>query len=104
MSAGREEVEEKAGEKEEVVEERIYTVPLGKAWIRPRTKRAPRAIRLLKAFIKRHIKVEEDSIRISNDVNEKIWSRGIQKPPRRIRVRVTKDKEGLVTVHLAEGE
>ncbi|MEM1514521.1 MAG: 50S ribosomal protein L31e [Candidatus Bathyarchaeia archaeon] len=91
-------------EKGEAVEERIYTVPLGKAWIRSRTKRAPRAIYLLRAFIKRHMKIEEDSIRISNDVNEKIWSRGIQKPPRKIRVKVTKDKEGFVTVHLADGE
>jgi len=90
---------------EEVVEERIYTVPLGRAWIAPVTKRAPRAIRILRAFIKRHMKADdEDSIVISNEVNERIWSRGIEKPPRRIRVRVTKDREGLVRVYLAEGE
>ena len=47
---------------------------------------------------------DEDSIVISNEVNERIWSRGIEKPPRRIRVRVTKDREGLVRVYLAEGE
>ncbi|MBS7605174.1 MAG: 50S ribosomal protein L31e [Candidatus Bathyarchaeia archaeon] len=95
--------EKKKEEGAEVIEERIYTVPLSRSWIMPRTKRAPRAIRLLKAFIKRHMKVEEDSIKITSEVNEKIWSRGIQKPPRKIRVRVTKDKEGIVTVHLAEG-
>ena len=90
---------------EEVVEERIYTVPLGRARIAPVTKRAPRAIRILRAFIKRHMKADdEDSIVISNEVNEKIWSRGIEKPPRRIRVRVTKNREGLVKVYLAEGE
>ena len=90
---------------EEAVEERIYTVPLGRAWIAPVTKRAPRAIRILRAFIKRHMKADdEDSIIISNEVNKKIWSRGIEKPPRRIRVRVTKDREGLVRVYLAEGE
>lgn len=100
MSGG----EETKKEGIEIVEERIYMVPLGRAWIRPRTKRAPRAIRLLKEFIERHMKIEEDSIKISNEVNEKIWSRGIQKPPRKIKVRVTKDKDGLVTVHLAEGE
>jgi len=90
---------------EEVVEERIYTVPLGRARIAPVTKRAPRAIRILRAFIKRHMKADdEDSIVISNEVNERIWSRGIEKPPRRIRVRVTRDREGLVRVYLAEGE
>lgn len=98
------EEERKAKESDEVVEERIYIIPLSKAWIRPRTKRTPRAIRLLKAFIKRHMKIEDESIKIANEVNEKIWSRGIQKPPRKIRVKVTRDKEGLVTVHLAEGE
>lgn len=104
MSEAKEGLEEKSKESREIVEERIYTVPLGRAWIRPRTKRAPRAIRLLKAFVRRHIKVDEESIRISNEVNEKIWSRGIQKPPRKIRVKLIKDKEGIVTVQLAEGE
>jgi large subunit ribosomal protein L31e len=41
---------------------------------------------------------------ISNEVNEKIWGRGIEKPPRKIRVRAAKDKEGNVTVYLAEGD
>jgi large subunit ribosomal protein L31e len=88
----------------EIAEERIYTVPLGRAWIMPVTKRAPRAMRILKAFIKRHMKAGDESIIISNEVNEKIWSRGIEKPPRKIRVRAVKDREGLVTVYLAEGE
>ena len=91
-------------EEEEIVEERIYTVPLSRAWIGPRNKRAPRAIRLLRSFIMRHMKIDEDSLKISNEVNEHIWSRGIQKPPRKIRIRATKDNEGIVTVRLAEGE
>ena len=103
-------------EEEEIVEERIYTVPLGKAWIMPPNKRAPRAIRMLKAFITKHMKLaarkeaegeeEEDApvLVISNEVNEKVWGRGIQKPPRKLRVRAAKDKEGNVTVYLAEGD
>jgi len=97
------EVSEKKTE-EEILEERIYTVPLRRAWITPVTKRAPRAMRILKAFIKRHMKADDKSIIISNEVNEKIWSRGIESPPRKIRVRAVKDKEGLITVYLAEGE
>ncbi|MBS7634865.1 50S ribosomal protein L31e [Candidatus Bathyarchaeota archaeon] len=98
--------EEKTEPKSEsdIVEERIYTVPLSKAWIMPVTKRAPRAIRILREFIGRHMKVENEDIIISNDVNEKIWSRGIEKPPRKVRIKAAKDKDGLVTVHLAEGE
>ncbi len=98
---------------EELVEERIYTIPLSRAWISPRRKRAPRAVRLIKSFVERHMKLQSGSageefeearrLVISNDVNERVWSRGIQKPPRKIRVRVTEDKEGVVTVYLAEG-
>ena len=104
-----EEVEE---ERPEVVDERIYTIPLGRAWVAPRRKRAARAVRLLRGFVERHMKVgvgpeeegEAERLVISNEVNEKIWSRGIEKPPRRIRVRAAKDVEGTVTVYLAEGD
>ena len=50
------------------------------------------------------MKTDEESIKITNEVNEHIWSRGIEKPPRKIRIRATKNDEGIVTVHLAEGE
>jgi large subunit ribosomal protein L31e len=87
---------------EDIVEERIYTIPLRRVWISPRKKRVPRAVRLVKAFIQRHMKPE--ALVMSNEVNEKLWSRGIQKPPRRIRVRAVKDREGTVTLYLAEGD
>jgi len=84
----------------EPVKERIYTVPLGRAWIAPKYRRAEKAITVLRAFVKRHMK--PTSIIIDTKVNEVIWERGIQKPPRRIRVRLSKDEEGTVTVALAE--
>jgi len=114
--------EEKAEEKkreevpeEEIVEERIYTIPLGKAWISPRKKRTPRAVRIVRSFVQKHMKIEtkakteeeeEEAGRliISGEVNKKLWSRGIEKPPRKIRVRAVKDKEGTVTLYLAEGD
>jgi large subunit ribosomal protein L31e len=108
--------EKKEKEKEEeIVEERIYTIPLAKAWVRPPKKRAPRAMHMIRAFITKHMKltmrVEEEEEKeelpklvISKEVNEKVWDRGIQKPPRKIRVRAAKDKDGNVTVYLAEGE
>jgi large subunit ribosomal protein L31e len=100
---------------EEVVEERFYTIPLQKALIRPPKKRAPRAMALVKIFVVKHmklkIKVSEDEeeeelpqLAISPEVNEKIWSRGIEKPPRKIKTRVTKDHDGNVTVYLAENQ
>ena len=96
---------------EEIVEERIYTVPLGRAWISPPKKRAPRAIRIIRGFIIKHMKIKIDAVEeeaerlvISNEVNEKIWTSGIKNPPRKIRVRAVKNKEGTVTLHLAEGD
>jgi len=104
LEGSKEAVEAEKREEEDIVEERVYTVSLGRAWIGPRQKRAPRAVRLLRSFILRHMKIDEESLKISNEVNERLWSRGIQKPPRKIRVRATKDGEGIVTVRLAEGE
>jgi large subunit ribosomal protein L31e len=103
---------EKDEMEEDIVEERFYTIPLGKAWIVPRKKRAPKAARIVKIFVLKHMKVrteaegeeEPERLVIDNEVNEKLWSRGIEKPPRKIRVRVVKDKEGVVTVLLAEGD
>ena len=105
--------EEKVKE-EEIVEEKIYTIPLNKAWIMPANKRAPKAMRMIRSFVNKHMKLEvregeeeeEEPKRlvVSNEVNERVWSRGIEKPPRKIRVRAAKDKEGNVTVYLAEGD
>jgi large subunit ribosomal protein L31e len=103
---------EKEEPEEDIVEERFYTIPLRKVWISPRKKRAPKAARIVKSFVLKHMKVrteaegeeEAEKLVIDNEVNEKLWSRGIEKPPRKIRVRVVKDKEGIVTVLLAEGD
>ncbi len=103
----------KEKEEEEIVEERTYTIPLGKALIMPPRKRAPRAMHMIRAFIIKHMKVpsraeEEDEevpqLLITKEVNECIWGRGIEKPPRKIRVRATKDKDGNVKVHLVKAE
>ena len=103
----------KKEEEEEFVEERIYTIPLARALVRPPKKRAPRAMQMIRAFITKHMKLEMrveaeeekgelPKLVISNDVNERVWGRGIEKPPRKIRVRAAKDKEGNVTLYLAE--
>lgn len=87
---------------EEIIDERIYTVPLRKAyWTGSRLRRSNRAVRILREFVERHMKPEE--VVIQPEVNERIWDRGIQKPPRRIRIRATKNSDNLVRVYLAEG-
>jgi len=102
---GKEEAEApavaKAEEEEEeieVAEERTYVVPLRHAWEGPRGFRAPKAVRLVKEFVKRHMKPKEGIV-MGEEVNEAIWSHSIKKPPRRIKVRVVKDKEGKVYIY-----
>ncbi|MHA2431125.1 MAG: 50S ribosomal protein L31e [Promethearchaeota archaeon] len=92
-----EEIEEEAP-KEEIIDERIYVIPLAKARKGPRTKWAKKSVRYLKEFMERHFKPE--SLIISQEVNERIWSRGIQKPPRKLKVRATKNIDGLVVIYL----
>ena len=93
-----EEVEEIEEPKEEIIDERIYIIPLAKARKGPRNKRAKKAIRYLKEYMTRHFKPE--SLVITQEVNERIWARGIQKPPRKLKVRATKNIDGLVVVYL----
>ena len=81
-------------------QERIYTVPLKEAWQAQRYRRSERAVMVLKAFAIRHMKAKEVSVDTS--VNEVIWARGIKSPPHKIRVKMTKDDEGNVTITMAE--
>jgi len=90
---------------EEIVVERLYTIPLGKAYEAIRKRRAKRAVNLVKAFIIRHMKLDDEAdLSIDTALNEYLWTRGIEKPPRRVRVRATKDRDGFVKVFLVEGQ
>jgi large subunit ribosomal protein L31e len=80
----------------EIVDEKFYTINLRDVWTAPRIKRAPKAVRIVKDFVKRRMKV--DDVKISNAVNQEIWKRSIKKPPRKIKIRAVKDKEGQVIV------
>lgn len=82
--------------------ERIYTVPLSRAWIAPRHRRTKRAVNILREFAVRHMKSSE--IKIETALNETMWVRGITSPPRRIIVRMKKDEDGVVTISLPKEE
>ncbi|MDR2203298.1 MAG: 50S ribosomal protein L31e [Nitrososphaerota archaeon] len=113
ITEAKAEKSKKTTKDDDIVKERLYTIPLQKAMVRPPKRRSPRAMQLVKIFVAKHMKMattvtEEDDelpqLIITPEVNEKIWSKGIEKPPRKIRVRVTKDKDDNVTVYLAESE
>lgn len=83
--------------------ERVYVISLKNAYRAPLTKRAKVAIRMIREFLKRHIKAE--IIHISPTVNNFIWSRGIAKPPRKLQVKVkvtTEDGARVAEVELLE--
>jgi large subunit ribosomal protein L31e len=86
-------------EESEVVEERDCTQSIRRAWIAPMWRRAPRVVRMLRDYARRIMKADE--VLISGEVNEAIWSRGSGDPPRKMRVRLVKDKEGKVIVYPA---
>lgn len=63
-----------------------------------RRKRAPYAVRLIKRLVARYVKVDVNKVKIGNGLNEFMWSRGIQKPPSKVKVKVTKREDGTVLV------
>ena len=82
--------------------ERVYTIPLGKVLLSPDNQRAKRAINMIKEFARKHMKTQE--IKIDEDVNQLVWARGICRPPRKIRVLLTKTDQGHILVSTYEEE
>jgi len=78
---------------------RVYTVPLRRAFEAPKYRRTKVAVRLIREFTSRHMKATE--VKIEEGVNEMLWSRGIGNPPRRIKLEMERDDEGVVSVRLA---
>ncbi|MCX8194097.1 MAG: 50S ribosomal protein L31e [Candidatus Pacearchaeota archaeon] len=93
---------EKEKKETKIVLERTYTVPLRKEWLKaPRYKRSKKAVKALKEFIAKHMKVPErdiNKVKIDSWVNRAIWLRGIKKPPHKITIKAVKDSEGIVKV------
>lgn len=75
--------------------EREYSVPLRKAWLKaPRYTRAKKAVRALKAFVTRHMKVKDhEQVKICRHVNETIWHHGIKNPPAKVNVHVKREDD-----------
>jgi ribosomal protein L31E len=81
--------------------ERTYTVPL-----RPGFRNAPayyrtnKAMRTLRLFLARHMKVKDEKIKVGQHLNELIWKHGIKNPPARVTIHVIKNDEGIVMAEL----
>lgn len=79
---------------------RVYTINLGRAWLTPEHKRTDRVINMIREFATKHMK--SDEIKLEQDLNRQIWARGKTNPPRKVRVKMVKDEDGVVTVSLYE--
>ncbi|ACB40585.1 50S ribosomal protein L31e [Pyrobaculum neutrophilum] len=89
-------------EERKVVASREYVISLRRAYVVSRTKRAKYAVGLIRRFVARHLKVEPSAVKIGQKLNMELWSRGIEKPPRRVRVSVEKYSDGTALVELKE--
>jgi large subunit ribosomal protein L31e len=85
-----------------MADEKVYTINLRDAFDKPRGKRAPKAIDMIRAFVGRHMKVGSENVSVSNKLNAIIWARGIQKPPRKVKVKVAKTGGIALVYHIDE--
>ena len=75
---------------------RIYTINLGKARLTPRYRRTDRVVNMIREFAKKHMKSNE--VKLDQELNRHVWKRGKARPPRRLRVSMTKDEDGIVII------
>jgi len=80
--------------------EREYIIPLReKSRSVPRYKKTPKAIKTIKEFIARHMKVENrdlNKVKVEKDLNQFLWAKGIRKHPHKIKVKAIKEGENII--------
>ena len=75
---------------------RIYTINFGKALLTPRYRRTDRVVNMIREFARKHMKTDE--VKLDQELNRHVWKKGKANPPRRLRVRMMKDEDGIVVV------
>ncbi|MBS3071947.1 50S ribosomal protein L31e [Candidatus Pacearchaeota archaeon] len=85
--------------------EREYVIPLRKEFLKvPQYRRAGRAIKTIKAFIAKHMKVQDrdvSKVKLDMYLNNEMWFRGRRKPLSKVKVKARKEGD-IVKVELAE--
>ena len=93
-------------QEEKTILEREYVIPLKRKILRaPEYKRVPKAIKVLKEFIAKHMKLYDRDLRkvkLDKWLNNELWFRGIRKPAAKIKVKAKKLSSGNVLVELSE--
>ena len=83
--------------------EKIYVIPLKKTNFRS-SKATPTAVKRVKNYLTRHMKVEKEKIWMDGSLNNALWSRGKYNIPSKIRVKAVKFEDGVVEASLPELE
>ncbi len=101
-----EKLDEKAIKKEEKKPEgKEFVIPLRRIFGQTaRYKRVPKAIRGIKQFLLRHMKMYErdlKKVKLDKYLNEFVWTRGIRNPPSKIKVRAVIDGD-VIRAELSE--
>ena len=55
---------------------------------------------MIKEFAQKHMK--SDEVKLDQDLNRQVWAKGKTNPPRKLRVKMVKDEDSIVTVSLYE--
>ena len=85
-----------------MADEKLFTIPLRKEFSKVASyKKTPRAVKEIRKFISKHMKVE--NVKIGKHLNKKMWKDGIKSPPPRVKVKAIKE-EDFVRVELPEFE
>lgn len=85
--------------------ERVYVINVREQVnVVPRYRRTEKAIKTIKEFIAKHMKIPErnlKNVRLDRYLNEYMWGRGIKNPPMKVKVKAIREKD-IVKVELAE--
>ncbi|MFH1752259.1 MAG: hypothetical protein ABH821_04960 [archaeon] len=80
-----------------------FVIGLGKVFSKPRKYRTNKAVNAVKAFFGKHKRKQPEDVLLSNEVNEFLWRKGIEKPPRKINVTI-KEEGSKLRVFLKDGK
>lgn len=83
--------------------EKIYIIPLKKTNYKS-SKAAPTAVKRVKIYLTKHMKVEDKDIWLDDSLNKALWSKGKYNMRSKIRVKAVKFEDGVVEASLPELE
>ena len=83
--------------------EKIYVIPLKQKGFKSSVA-APVAVKRVKQFLTKHMKVEGEDIWMDDSLNNRLWTHGKYRMPSKIRVKAVKFDDGVVEVYLPELE